>query len=139
MEDPSYIESAARYYLERFNEYTGKPAVSVREAVALLHQELVENVESARAEANKSRKYGGALAAKESVLVEIREKYGIKDGEDLLEALKAARALCEKEAVRLREEQLAVQREIDAVVKYLNEINEMAEEMRPKRQEHCGK
>ncbi|MDR9785804.1 MAG: AAA domain-containing protein [Peptococcaceae bacterium MAG4] len=133
VEDPSYIESAARYYLERFNEYTGKPAVSVREAVALLHQELVENVESARAEANKSRKYGGALAAKESVLVEIREKYGIKDGEDLLEALKAARALCEKEAVRLREEQLAVQREIDAVVKYLNEINEMAEEMRPKK------
>ena len=107
MEDPSYIESAARYYLERFNEYTGKPAVSVREAVALLHQELVENVESARAEANKSRKYGGALAAKESVLVEIREKYGIKDGEDLLEALKAARALCEK-AGQAPQEQLAV-------------------------------
>jgi len=113
VEEADFIDNAEKYYLEKYNEFTGRPVISVKDAVAQLHQDLVCTIiQEIVKEVDKQKEYSQAIGIAEDTLKMARETYGIAPDEDILSKLKDIGAEYRAQKVQLQQEYDSIQEKL---------------------------
>jgi hypothetical protein len=95
VEDPAFVGSAGKYYLERVSEYAGKPISTVKEAVELLHQQLADNINDIKNELTGYQKLCETQEMAECYTQDLLRKYQLTPACDIIGTLISYRFICE--------------------------------------------